>query len=238
MDFSVNYQDLYELDITPNGASRTWKRLAAGIASIEPENNEEIDQTGYLDGNGYKSSFVTGAQETLACEGHRLIGDPAQDFIASVRYELGASRTTNIRYYDAGGNKVEGICTIANVKVGGGAAGGKKAFSCELHINGKPILTDRVAADALTATVAAGSATGTTSATATPGADNSLRFSLTTASVGTVYGNSYFAGGIAYTSGSDIVATAGQYLQVYEISDTFRVVKFVEHLLASGDIKA
>jgi hypothetical protein len=236
--FSLNFQELYELDVTPQGASRTWVRLGAGISSADPSNNENIDQSAYIVDDGYGSSEVIGAQKTISFSGHRVVGDSAQDYIANIQYSLGNLRKTNFRFYDAGGNYLLGACTIANIDIGGGDAAAKTEIAFEIHFNGKPAYTPKSIAPALTATIAAGSVIGTTKATATAGVGNTLRYNLTGASVGSQYANQYVDGGITYTSGADIVATAGQFLQVYEVSPFGRLVKFIEVELAAGDIKS
>lgn len=234
--FSLNFQELYELDITPNGVSRTWVRLGAGISSADPSNNENIDQSAYIVDDGYGTTEVIGAQKTIAFSGHRVVGDAAQDYIANLQYSLGNLRKTNFRFYDAGGNSVLGVCTIANIDIGGGDAAAKTEIAFEIHFNGKPAYTPQAVAPELTTTIAVGSVIGTTKATATAEVGNVLRYNLTGASVGTQYANQYVDGGISYTSGSNIVAIAGQFLQVYEVSAFGRLVKFLEHELVSGDI--
>lgn len=234
--FALNFQSLWELDTTPNGATRTWVRLGAGISSADPSNNDNLDQTNYLDGGGFGTTTVIGKQKTIAFSGHRVVGDSAQDYIASVQDELGDSLLSNVRYTAADGSMFTGPVTIANVDFGGGDAGAKEEIAFELHINGKPTNTPKAAATALTATVAGGSVKGTTKFTATAGSGNTMAYKLTAASIGTVYGGSYPSGLIAYTSASDIVATLGQVLNMYELSPYGRVVKFASETLAGSDV--
>jgi hypothetical protein len=238
MDFSLNFQLLYEIDITPGTGTQTWARIGAGISSADPSNNDSIDQTTYLDGDGYASTDVIGAQKIISFSGHRVTGDPAQDWIASVQHELGSCRKTTYRSYDKDGNKISGACTIANVDFGGGDAGGKVDIAFEVHINGKPVDTAKVTGSALTATVAGGTASGTTSFTATTDADNTLAYKLGPATFGTVYNDSYLECELAYTSGDDIPATVGQFLLMLEVNSYGRVVKVLEQELQAGDITA
>lgn len=235
--FELNFQDLYEIDTTPL-TTATWVRLAVGISSGEPDGNDETAQDQYLDGDGFKSTDVIGAQFIVSFSGHRVVGNPAQDYIAALKLELGDARKTHLRYTDAAGNVISGSVTLAKIKEGGGDAGAKKTFSFEAHFNGKPSFAAHTAATALTSTVAAGAAIGTTSFTATPAGPNTLSYKLGASSLGTVYGAQYVAGDIAYTAGTDIVAAAGEYLQMFEINSFGRVVKYTEHLLLTADIKA
>ena len=236
-NFALNFQDLFEINVTPESTA-TWARLAAGIMSADPSNNESVAQDNYLDGEGWGSSEVIGAQKTFAFTGHRVYGDTAQDYIAGIQASLGSGRKTSFRYTDAQGNIVTKDCTIASIDFGGGDAGAKQDISFEIHLNGKPTETPASAAASLSSVVAAGSATGTTKFTATAGASNTLGYRLRAASAGTIYGSQYIDGYVAYTSGANIKASVGQYLQMFEIDANKRVVKFAEAVLASGDIGA
>lgn len=235
--FELNFQDLYEIDITPL-TTATYVRLAVGISGAEADNNENIAQDNYLDGDGFGSSDVIGAQHVVSFTGHRVVGNVAQDYIAAMKLELGDSRKTHLRYTDAAGNQISGSVTIANIKEGGGDAGAKKDFSFEAHFNGKPTYTPHSAAAALIATIAPGTSARTTSFTATPGAGNTLAYKLCASDPGTVYGGQYVAGDTPYTSGANIAAAVGQYLQMFELNSYGRVVKYAVDLLASGDFPA
>lgn len=237
--FVLNYERLYELDITPTGASRTWKRLGAGLTSADPSQNEETDQTGYLDQNGFKQTDVTAKQSTVAFSGHRVVGDSAQDYIFGLVDALGDDLKTNFRYTDEDGVIKYGECTLVNIDDGGGDAGAKVEVSFEIHFNGVPTITPKAPATALTATVAPSATTiGCTKFTAIAGAGNTLAYKLKAATQGTVYGASYLKQYVNYTTGADIAASIGQYLCMYEIDANRRVVKYLEQLLDADDIKA
>lgn len=236
--FELNYQSLYEINTTPESGTATWSRIGAGITSADPSNNESKDQTNYLDGDGYAESEIIGAQFTLAFSGHRVHGDAAQDWIASIEHELGDNRKTQFRYTDMKGNQKTGNCTIVDVDFGGGDAAGKKEISFGIDVNGKPTVTPATAATGLAAVVAPGSVAGTTSFTATAGDGNSLAYKLKSASQGTVYGGSYAENYIAYSSGANIAAKSGQYLCMYELNAYKHVVKYHEVALAAGAIKS
>lgn len=139
--FAQNYTNLYEIDITPQAAYRTYVRLGAGISSVEWEGNEEIGQDAYYDGDGFTSSDVTGGQLVASVEGHRRYGDPAQDYIASLLLVYGEGRKTNFRWTAPNGNVIEGECTIANIAPQAGDANTKSDFSFEIHMNGLPKFT-------------------------------------------------------------------------------------------------
>lgn len=135
--FALNYTNLHEIEIPGRG----WARIGAGIQSVDPSGNEESDQTGYYDGEGLASTLITGGQVTLAFSGHRKYGDAAQDYIASLALEYGSARNTRYRWTAPDGQRINGQCTIANIKPGGGDANSKSSFEFELHLNGRPTLT-------------------------------------------------------------------------------------------------
>jgi len=232
--FELNHYDLFEIDITPEGSSRTWKRLGKGISGFTPNLNENKDQTAYLDGNGWGSSEVIGKQLTFDATGHRVVGDDAQDYIASKYMALGDDLKTNFRAYDSRGVCKSGACTINNIVIGGGDAQGKKEFSFSIDINGQPTMTSASAAPALSATIAPGSVAGTTKFTATAGAGNTLAYKLSASTQG-AYENGYPGMLTAYTSGDNISASVGQYLGMYELNAYGRVVKFAVEALDAAD---
>jgi len=236
MPVVLNFMDLVEIDITPAGAARTWKALAAGIESFDASNNDNLDQRSFMNDNGYGNSEVIGKQFTLGFSGVRVWGDAAQDWLESISSELGDAVKSSLRITDAFGNVKTASCTFGNLVVSGGEAGARSTFSGEIHAHGKPARTPKAAAAALTATVAAGSVIGTTKFTATAGAGNSLAYKLSAATAGAIYGGQYLSGQIAYTSAANIAATAGQFLQMYELDANGRVAKYAEDELAAGDI--
>ncbi|WP_342045917.1 phage tail tube protein [Bacillus sp. OTU530] len=134
---------LFEINTTPSGTA-TYARVGAGLNNFEPSNNEEVDQTAYLDGDGFASSDVTGAQLILTFSGHRKTGDVAQDFIFSKLLELGDGRKTTFRWTLPNGDKFEGPCTIANIEGPSGDANAKGEISFEIHFNGKPAFTEAI----------------------------------------------------------------------------------------------
>jgi len=238
MSAPLNFQNLFEIDTTPEGPTRTWVRLGAGLVSASPATNEKLDQKAYLDGNGGQTTEVTGFQLVHTFSGDRIPGDPAQDFIFSKVLDLGAARHTNFRATGADGTVITGECTIANIQLPGGDANSSSAIGFEIHLNGKPTKTDPVAAPALTSTVAIGSVIGTTSFTAAPtGAGNLLAYRLT-ASPQTVKARQYALQAVIYQSSQDIPATAGQYLGMYELDVYRHVVKFSSVQLQAADIKS
>ena len=139
--FELMNKHKFEINTTPGETPGTYVQIAAGITNVEPNNNEELSQDIYLDGDGYGETDVIGAQLVLTFTGHRKYGDPAQDFIFGKLLELGPNRRTEFRWTEPDGGVFEGECTIANISGPSGDAGTKGEISFEIHFNGKPNYT-------------------------------------------------------------------------------------------------
>ena len=235
VEFSLNNRVRVEVDSTPLGSSRTWLKLAAGITSAVDSHNDSTDDTAYLDGGGYGNSDIIGKQYTLAITGHRIIGNPAQDYIMTLQGEFGDDAKTYVRYTRPNGHRTQAYATASEIVDAGGDANAKTDFSCNFKGCGSPTITQPTSAPALNATVAAGTVAGTTSFTATPApVTNTLAYKVTpSARTANLYAHS--VGLVAYTAGDNIAATEGQYLNMYELDETGRIAKFATKLLASGD---
>jgi hypothetical protein len=134
---------MFFINTTPEAGAgmETWTRLAAGFNSFEPSMNEEVDQTPYLDGDGFLTSTVTGGQLTLTFSGHRKFGDAAQDWIFSKMVAVGNERETQFRWELPSGDQFEGAVTIAGISGPSGAANAKGEIEVQVHFNAEPTFT-------------------------------------------------------------------------------------------------
>ena len=232
----LNYESLLEIDVN-YGGTPSWKALSVGVKNIAPALNESVDQASYYDGQGFAESHVVGAQYVLAVTLDRIKGDAAQDYILAKQFDLGCSRASQARYTNFQGDTKTGIVTIANITPPGGDAPAKGEWSFELHFKAKPVLAPATSAPALTATVVAGSVLGATSFTASAGVGNSLGYVLTNG-VPTAPNAGSFVQALAYTSGANIAAVAGQSLNMFELDANKRVVLFKTAVLSGSEIGA
>jgi len=142
---ALNYQNVLEINITPNGASPTWARLCKGFANLAESLNEVLYQASYLCDQGWGSTEVTGGQYIVTLTGVRYFADPAQDFIFSdaVMHQWGDARKTTLRIVRQNQAILEWDVTLANITISGGDANQPGAISVAIHGNGAPrILTD------------------------------------------------------------------------------------------------
>ena len=115
-----------------------WERLAAGINNITPSDNPTTANDEYYDGEGFGTTDVTSKRIQFVLAGHRVYGDPAQDYLASKFLSIGDDLKTLFKYVDAQGNTVVGRVTLTNETPFGGQPGAKQTFSVTLVFNGKP----------------------------------------------------------------------------------------------------
>ncbi|ASD31978.1 capsid protein [Lactiplantibacillus plantarum] len=146
--FKMNYKNIFEIDTTgsqdPKDTTKaTFVPLAAGISGVTPAANETDDNTAYYDGAGFTDTDVTGKRITLAFTGHRVIGDAAQDYVASKFLAIGPNLKTLGRWTDTNGNVVISSVTLTAIVPMGGNANAKQTFSFTMSFNGKPIMTDK-----------------------------------------------------------------------------------------------
>ena len=139
--FALNYTNIWMIDITPSASSRTWARLGAGITTVDPNNNEQVEEDEYYDSEGAVDPEVVSIRPVFSFSGDRKYGDPAQDYIASLMYAIGDQRKTSFKRVGPDGTIITGPCTIANIVAFGGDANAKGTLSFELRVKGAPTVT-------------------------------------------------------------------------------------------------
>lgn len=146
-EYLLNFKNKVEIDINGHTSieeidEAEFALLAAGISTITPASADTTDATAYFDGEGFTDSTVTGKNITFALSGHRVFGDPAQDYVAKHFLSIGDQLRTLARWTDAKGNQVQSVVTMTSIVPFGGAANAKQTFSFTLAFNGKPTLTE------------------------------------------------------------------------------------------------
>lgn len=221
-----------EIDITPNGDTRTWVAFGAGIENFAEALNEVIQQYFFFDGKGYAQNYVTGMAPAYTCTGRRIIGDPAQDYIFSPARKFGlmVERNTNFQISvgtaDGTVNQITCPVTIANVTDLGGATTDGSAVSFEVRFNGKPTLAVITPGTTIEVESTQGAAAGQTVITTTPAqAEAGCKFvynygqEAPTAEVGSV-----LTGWNDFASGATYEIPNGQHVVVAMINTATNVV--------------
>lgn len=116
-------------------------RIGSGITSVDPDSNEETDETYYYDGEGAAQRDVLGLMLLWGFEGHRDYNDPAQNYIFGLLTKTGMDRKTNFTITYPNGDKLEGVATISEIKDAGGDANSKGEIEFTLSFDGLPTFT-------------------------------------------------------------------------------------------------
>lgn len=119
----------------------TYAKLCEGIESMEFNENEQNQQYFFLCGNGFAHNEVTGAAPELVVSGRRIVGNTAQDYIASLQYQLGSDRNTSVKII-AEGKQIICDATVGAITTFGGSTLDVNAFGCTIRFNGEPTVTD------------------------------------------------------------------------------------------------
>jgi hypothetical protein len=119
----------------------TYAKLCKGIESMEFNENEQNQQYFFLCGQGFAHNETTGAAPELVISGRRIVGDDAQDYIASKQFALGTDRNSSVKIV-AEGKQIICDCTIGAITSFGGSTLDVNTFGCTIRFNGAPTVTD------------------------------------------------------------------------------------------------
>lgn len=138
--FALNYQYANLLNLTPEEDKPTWGYMGPGIEDISPDRSEKLDETEDYSTGGNTRTTVTGVTKSTTVTGKRLIGDPVQDFVASLEEVFGDERKTQYRIVSPTGEIVEEDVTIKDINISGpsGGASEKQAISFSMARNDTP----------------------------------------------------------------------------------------------------
>lgn len=142
-----NWVNKFEIDKNKNQdpaniQNAEWLNISQGITSITPASNDTTSANSFWNDKGFQETDVTGKKISIAVKGYRVVGDPAQDFIAGLFLKMGDTCRTLVRWTDQSGHVIIANCTITKVVTMGGNANAYQTFSFEIDLNGKPVEMD------------------------------------------------------------------------------------------------
>jgi len=154
--FALNYQYANLLNTTPEESEPTWAYMGPGIEDISPDRSEKTDETEDYSTGGNTVTTVTGVTKTTSVTGKRRIGDPLQDYLASLEECFGDERETQYRCVSPTGEIIEEEVTLKDINMSGpnGAASDKQAISFGMARNDTPTLIQPAKGHHLPATIA------------------------------------------------------------------------------------
>ena len=119
----------------------TYSKLCAGIENVSFAENAQNQQYFFLCKNGFATNKVTGAAPALTISGRRIVGDTAQDYVASKQGTVGDARDSSIKLI-SGGKQIICDCTLSDIISFGGQSLDVNAFGVTVLFNGEPTITD------------------------------------------------------------------------------------------------
>ena len=194
LDFAPNYAHIIELNITPGDASPTFAWAQRGILECAPESDETTSEDAYYHLLGQVATSIDSIKVAIAMSGHRMYGDPVQDFVQSRALLVGKDRETQYRWTMPDGTLLMGDCTLAELVPGSGMgeANAKGDFGYKICINTvdtvktgeSTVLPREITATAVTVAVNKDVPAG---ATVTPaGANQKCHYAIADTSIATV----------------------------------------------------
>ncbi|MBQ9042308.1 MAG: Ig-like domain-containing protein [Eggerthellaceae bacterium] len=155
--FALNYMYVTLVNITPEENTPTWAWVGPGITDLTNDRSEKTDENEDYSTGGNTETTVTGVTASTSVSGNRLIGDPFQDWLASIEECFGSERRTQRRIVSPTGEVIQDEITVKDIVVSGpnGAASDKQAISCTFARNDTPQLVSEAKGTHLPATVAA-----------------------------------------------------------------------------------
>lgn len=137
---NANWVNEIWVGTSESGGAWSYAKLCKGIESMEFNENEQNQQYFFLCGQGFAHNETTGAAPELVISGRRIVGDTAQDYVASKQFALGTNRSTSVKII-AEGNAITCDATIGAITSFGGSTLDVNAFGCTLRFNGAPTVT-------------------------------------------------------------------------------------------------
>ncbi|MDB8867870.1 capsid protein [Pediococcus acidilactici] len=126
-------------DPTADLENAEWANISQGIMSVTPAANATADTQSFWNDKGWQETDETGKRVTLAFTGQRVVGDPAQDYIANRFMAMGNALRTLVRWTNQTGDTIVSNCTLTSIVPFGGNANARQTFSFTLSMNGVPV---------------------------------------------------------------------------------------------------
>lgn len=228
MSMLVQHGVSVEIGVSESLGVWTYAELDATWDNLTEALNEVITQWFPAANNGFADNEVTGMAPVYTLTGKRIVGNTAQDFLFTKKYQIGSNRRSSIRITkvrsDGTYNSITCPCTFCNLVEMAGASTDGSNFSAELRLNGAPTLSDTL--PELKVVSVAGTA-GKTLIYVNPALTGGNTYVYKTASnvdlpaLDTVL----TTGWTAWNGAAEITATTGHEIAIVEINATNEAVK-------------
>ena len=146
MSMLVQHGVSVEIGVSESLGVWTYAELDATWDNLTEALNEVITQWFPAANNGFADNEVTGMAPVYTLTGKRIVGNTAQDFLFTKKFQIGSNRRSSIRITkvrsDGTYNSVTCPCTFCNLVEMAGASTDGSNFSAELRLNGAPTISD------------------------------------------------------------------------------------------------
>lgn len=95
-----------------------------------------------MDMKGWSRALMTGKGLTISLKGKRNVGDPGNDYVASVAFKDGLDCSTKFSVDFPDGSKLEGNCVLDVKSVLGGESQDVAPLEYDMIVDGKPTFTE------------------------------------------------------------------------------------------------
>lgn len=143
----LSYESYLYMDVTPGQETEKYELMGEGITSLTPTQNPQTTTQQYIHEIN-STTTITALQKQFAYAGERAVGDPVNDFLASLEDKVGSSLQTTIivcNGWDSaatpeGALKAKKYTVVIAVSNTGDRAGGStQAISGTIYVNGDPV---------------------------------------------------------------------------------------------------
>lgn len=228
MNMLVQHGVSVEIGVSESLGVWTYAELDATWDNLTEALNEVITQWFPAANNGFADNEVTGMAPVYTLTGKRIVGNTAQDFLFTKKYQIGSNRRSSIRITkvrsDGTYNSITCPCTFCNLVEMAGASTDGSNFSAELRLNGAPTLSDTL--PELKVVSVAGTA-GKTLIYVNPALTGGNTYVYKTAASVDLpaLDTALTTGWTAWNGAAEITATTGNEIAIVEINATNEAVK-------------
>ena len=115
--------------------------MPADLENFSPSIDGQTEEWFSMDAEGWAKNAVTGKKFSVDFKGKRSVGDPGNDYVASLAMKMGKDVMTKFEWEMVSGAKLEGIATINVTTPGGGDTTNVDTLEFTMTLYGKPTFT-------------------------------------------------------------------------------------------------
>lgn len=213
------HNNIFKIGIGGRASTEQQMVTIADLETFSPAIDANTEEWTPMDQEGWIRRAVTGKGLALALAGKRQYGDPGSDYIAGLLLGTGQDVETVFRWELPSGAVLNMNCVINLTQPAGGDSTNIDGLEFEVLSDGKPTFTPAASTlAALTFVCTEGSVSGTQIEAVSPvlGGLNSYYYKIN-GTLPALNANITNLGWTAYTLGTDIATTEGNFIALVEV---------------------